>query len=432
MDKNTPSYNLNVVVRETGIKPDTLRAWERRYGLPEPVRTEGGHRLYSSRDIDMIRWFMARQGEGMRISQAVKMWNDLSDEGVDPLNPDRRSADVIPVLEGLSENSALVRLRETWLAACTEFDEFAAEQILAQAFARYPVELVVVEVLQKGLSQIGEDWYSGSLTVQQEHFASNLALRRLNALISAAPAPTRRENILIATPSGEWHVFAPLMATLILRYHGWDVTNLGADVPIVDLEDTLQQVRPDLVIYVATQLNTADGLMSVAQMMEDRHQRFAFGGRIFTELKPLADKVPGFYLGDQLQEVALVVQEIFSGQRKPNQPPPQPSAFWEAKANFEQALPFVNVGILQKYIAEGMNHEMLMMINEQMASQIQAGLTFGDLSLVSGEIDWARKLISNNAIQQTMMDDYLNTYADLLEQGMGAEGALILDWLRTQ
>jgi len=325
-----------------------------------------------------------------------------------------------------------VRLRETWLDACAQFDEFVAEQILAQAFARYPVELVVSEVLQKGLSSIGEAWYQGSLTVQQEHFASNLALRKLNALISAAPAPTRKEKVLIATPPGERHVFAPLMATLILRYHGWDVTHLGADVPIVDLVGTLKQVNPDLVIYVATQLNTADGLLEVARLMQEVKTPFAFGGRIFHEIEELSAKVPGYYLGGQLQEIANVVQEILSGRRKANQGLPIPPVFTETKAKFEQAAAEVSVGLMHMFQAQGMKPEAISMINEQMASKIQAGLTFGDLSLVSGEIHWVRNLIANNAMPQAVMDTYLHAYADFLEGVMGEDGTLILDWLRTQ
>lgn len=64
MDPRTPTFNLKAVVQETGIKPDTLRAWERRYGLPEPDRSTGGHRLYSQRNIDTLRWLIARQEEG--------------------------------------------------------------------------------------------------------------------------------------------------------------------------------------------------------------------------------------------------------------------------------------------------------------------------------------------------------------------------------
>ena len=82
----TPAYNLKVVIRETGLKADTLRAWERRYGLPQPERTSGGHRLYSQRDIEIIKWLMARQQEGLSISRAVDLWRGLESEGQDPLH----------------------------------------------------------------------------------------------------------------------------------------------------------------------------------------------------------------------------------------------------------------------------------------------------------------------------------------------------------
>lgn len=80
-----PTYNLKAVIHETGVKPDTLRAWERRYGLPNPERTTGGHRLYSQRDIDTVHWLVARQEEGLSISHAVNLWHALEAEGKDPL-----------------------------------------------------------------------------------------------------------------------------------------------------------------------------------------------------------------------------------------------------------------------------------------------------------------------------------------------------------
>ena len=85
MIDKTPTYNLKAVVRETGLKPDTLRAWERRYGVPTPQRTDSGHRLYSQHDIDTLKWLLDRQNEGMSISRAIELWNRLENEGVDPL-----------------------------------------------------------------------------------------------------------------------------------------------------------------------------------------------------------------------------------------------------------------------------------------------------------------------------------------------------------
>ena len=70
---NEPVYNMKAVVEATGISAATLRAWERRYGALSPGRTDSGYRLYSARDIAVLRWLKARVDEGMSISQAISL-----------------------------------------------------------------------------------------------------------------------------------------------------------------------------------------------------------------------------------------------------------------------------------------------------------------------------------------------------------------------
>ena len=91
------------------------------------------------------------------------------------------------------------------MQACLNFDEPRAEQTLTQAFALFPLNSVVLDVLLRGLAEIGEGWYRGEVAVQQEHFASALAVRRLQTLIAASPAPTRAERVVLACPPGEQH-----------------------------------------------------------------------------------------------------------------------------------------------------------------------------------------------------------------------------------
>ena len=76
MFSKSPVFNLKAVLQETGLIADTLRAWERRYGLPTPNRSAGGHRLYSQYDIETIKWLIARQAEGLSISRGVQMCNE--------------------------------------------------------------------------------------------------------------------------------------------------------------------------------------------------------------------------------------------------------------------------------------------------------------------------------------------------------------------
>src|SRR6185503_962895 len=142
MISTTPAFNLKVVLKETGLTADTLRAWERRYGLPVPQRTAGGHRLYSQRDIETIKWLMKRQAEGLSISRAVDMWKEQLSSGADPLAGSAQTT--IPSSSIISDQyqsaTTLDESRTHWIKACLNFSESTAEQILNQAFSMFPVE----------------------------------------------------------------------------------------------------------------------------------------------------------------------------------------------------------------------------------------------------------------------------------------------------
>ena len=180
-----PTFNMKVVVQETGLTPDTLRAWERRYGMPSPERTKGGHRLYSQYEIDILKWLIARQDEGLSISKAVDLWHQLEDKGEDPFETvPTSSIEPKQPLTNISGNQ-MAEIRAAWLKACLNFDEDNARYILAQAFAVFPMESVCFEILQQGLNEIGQGWFEGTITEQQEHFSSALAVRQLEALLAS-------------------------------------------------------------------------------------------------------------------------------------------------------------------------------------------------------------------------------------------------------
>ena len=187
--------------------------------------------------------------------------------------------------------------------------------MLAQAFAFFPTEVVCVELIQKGLAQIGEGWYNGQITVQQEHFASALAIRRMEALLTSTPTPTRPGRMLIGCPPEEEHTFVPLMLSLLLRRRGWDVVYLGANIPLRSMETTVNAVRPNLVILTAQQLHTAASLREMAEMLYSERVPVAFGGLVFTQVTDLHLTIPGYYLGDRLDRVIGAVEQIMTALR---------------------------------------------------------------------------------------------------------------------
>jgi MerR family transcriptional regulator, light-induced transcriptional regulator len=426
----TPTYNLKVVIQETGVKPDTLRAWERRYGLPQPDRTTGGHRLYSQRDIETIKWLLARQEEGLSISRAVRLWKSLEKEGQNPLQTAERQATEAaprpPVLSG----PALTEIRDAWVNACLNFDEATAEHTIAQAFALYRPELVCIEVLQKGLARIGELWYVNQATVQQEHFASALAMRRLNALLAAAPAPTRAGRVLIACPPEEDHTFAPLLLAMMLRYRGWDVLYLGANVPLARLETTIQAVQPHLVVLTAQQLNTAASLLLVANFLRTLAVPLAFGGRIFNRLPDLRGRIPGHFLGEQLADAGQMVEQLMTNKTAALPPTtPLPTPYREALVHYRQRQAVIEGEVWQRLQTAGMPYERMTTANIHLARDITAALTLGDMAFLQPELVWVETLIINYDESADMLRQYIRAYYEAAQIHLDERGSLIIDWL---
>jgi DNA-binding transcriptional MerR regulator len=433
----TPVYNLKAVVCETGLKPDTIRAWERRYGLPEPQRADSGHRLYSQNDINMLKWLIARQDEGMSISRAVVLWrqwqdgSDQTTEGTAAIisQPAVGTPETTPPT-GIADTVA--QLRDAWVNYCLHFDEQGAERIIAQAFALFPVETIGIGLIQRGLAQIGESWYGGKVTVQQEHFASALATRRLEALITGTPAPTRTSRILVGCPPGETHTLAPMLLTLLLRRRGWDVIFLGADIPLENLILTTRSARPQLVILVAQQLHTAATLWEMGQLLLNEHIPMAYGGRIFTQVPNLRPRIPGHYLGDQLDSAAQQVEQIMA---LPRAHPALISAdprYQDALRQFRARQAEIEAEVWRNLGPAPLLEEHLNKVNASLGRNIIAALTLGDLDFMQLDLAWLLELFHNHFahIEQQLVA-YLQVYIAAVEKQTNGGAPLIASWLHT-
>jgi len=433
LSKN-PAFNLKVVLQETNIAADTLRAWERRYGLPMPERTEGGHRLYSQYDIETIKWLLARQAEGLSISRAVDLWNEQIGSDIDPLagfTPSTLSTLSTTPAIYTSPDTNLDSLRAQWIQACLNFSEANAEQILNQAFSIFPVEAVCMEVLQRGLAEFGGLWYDNRASVQQEHFASGLAMRRLDALLSGSPAPTRNQTVLVGCPSNEWHTFTPLHLALLLRRRGLNVIHLGANVPAEQFEETVTAVHASMVILVAQTLTTAAALQLTAQALSNLKVPVGYGGRIFNLHPDLADYIPGYYLGDSLTASLKTVDVLLQSKIKQN---PLKAISAEYVAAYEA---FISKRIhiestLKEMIPFAPQSEGMDTGIRFLGDNIVAALQLGNMEHVTKEMEWVKVLMQSHQRPASELADFINNYSLAVDKHINGRGAPIKAWLKAQ
>lgn len=425
-------FNLKAVMQQTGLKADTLRAWERRYGLPSPERSSGGHRLYSQRDVDTIRWLIARQREGLTISRAVELWEQLQAGDRDPLRartPVAVPTEPVPAPQPTA--GTVARLRQQWIDACLAYDERRAEELLNQAFTLYSPETVALELLQRGIAEVGEGWYRGEVTVQQEHFCSSLAVRRLEALVMATPAPIRPGRILAACPPGEQHIIGLLLLTLLLRRRGWEVVYLGANVPLEQLETTVSVIQPQLVLMSAQLLHTAATLREAAAVLQRAGVPLAYGGVVFNLLPGLRQRIPGHFLGERVAAAPHTVASLMAAPRPAPAAEKTADVCLRALEHFEERRGLVEARVVQSLNSGAYAHNHLALANQELSMNISAALALGDMDLLGTDIEWVTGLLRNYRLPVEALRRYFEAYHEAANELLDDRGRPIITWLDT-
>lgn len=312
-----PLFNTKAVVQQTGIAAPTLRAWERRYMILSPERARNDYRLYSERDIAIIRWLKAHVDSGMSISQAVALFHHLEGEHTkatrlvasQPLRDVPGDAEQSPTA---SYNMQLVQ--ERLLTAFTELDEATAIQLMAGLLAVHPIEQICTDLVTPTLWEIGRRWEQGLITVSIEHFASVFFHGLLTNLLHATPVSNAKPLVITCCAPGEGHELAPLMLSLLLRRAGLRVAYLGQSIEIAGLLKTAVQLSPALICVSATLTAYQDAVLDLGQQLSELpppRPIFIFGGQAF-ERHPddLPTRLSGVHMQGDLQSITAQIKQI--------------------------------------------------------------------------------------------------------------------------
>jgi len=218
---------IGELARRTGVAAELLRAWERRYGLLDPMRTPAGYRLYSDDDVRRIARMRELLASGLSAAEAARA---------------TLAAPVVP-RAATAPATAPAELR----AAVERLDDAAVHAVFDRLLADFSLDAVLEGVVLPFLRELGEGWARGEVTVAQEHFGSNLVRGRLLGLARGWDRGSGPRAVL-ACPAGERHDLGLLCFGLALREQGWRITFLGADTPSDTLAETAAGLAPGAVV----------------------------------------------------------------------------------------------------------------------------------------------------------------------------------------
>ncbi len=246
---DTPRHPIRVVARRTGLTTSVLRAWERRYGVVTPGRSEGGQRLYSDAHVHRLTMLAQAIAAGRSISQVAV----LTDDGLSDLLEDdaRVRPPAPPTAQGPSRSVAADTVLADSIASVEQLDASRLESQLMKAAVLLNPATLIDDVVLPLLERIGLLWEHGVVGPATEHVASVTVRKFLDWLLRATDVEDGAPGLVCATPSGHRHEFGALIAAVSGAYAGWRTTFLGADLPPEEIAAAAGRVGASVVAVSA-------------------------------------------------------------------------------------------------------------------------------------------------------------------------------------
>jgi MerR family transcriptional regulator, light-induced transcriptional regulator len=240
---------IGEISRRSGVSPELLRAWERRYGLLRPQRSAGGLRLYTAGDLDRVRAMQRHMTRGLAAREAAALAGRM------PAEAAPRRAGVAAFDPG--------QVRKELGDALEAFDEPGAQRVFDRLLSITTVDALLSDAVMPYLRDLGDRWEQDEVSIAQEHFASNVLRGRLLGLArgwgrGAGP------RALLACPEGERHDLGLIAFGLALRERGWRIDYLGPDTPVESIEEAARGTQPSVVILSAVRPEPLEQITALA------------------------------------------------------------------------------------------------------------------------------------------------------------------------
>jgi methanogenic corrinoid protein MtbC1 len=249
--KMTPQANakaqrhpMRMVVLRTGLTPDLLRAWEKRYAVVTPTRSDGGQRMYSDADVERLTLLMRAVTGGRAIGQVAKLpMRELRTI----VEQDEDSVRAMPALAAALSSDARESMLAAMLLAVERLDAEKLESTLRGAALQLGIDDTLDGVITPLLLAIGSRWHEGLLRPAHEHLASAVVRRTLAWMMDNGTPAATAPSLVVATLTGQIHELGAMLTAAAASSHGWRVLYLGVNLPADDIALAANHTRASAV-----------------------------------------------------------------------------------------------------------------------------------------------------------------------------------------
>ncbi|MFT6099989.1 MAG: DNA-binding transcriptional MerR regulator/methylmalonyl-CoA mutase cobalamin-binding subunit [Arenicella sp.] len=288
-------YPISTVAKLTGVNAITLRAWERRYQLFEPMRKSSGHRVYTQQNIDCIIRVVGLLDRGMRIGQVkAKLQKDEAATGARDIHDSWKD------------------YLDNMIAAAIRFDEASLDEAYSSALSLHPAYVVTERLVMPVLTELGRRWAEGEGSIAEEHFFAFFIRNKLGAQFHHCFKISNGPKLLMACLPGELHETGLLLTALAAREMGYHTILLGSDMPLEELPAVASKTDCDAIVLSAMLSQPSSTLkQALADLTSQVDVPVFLGGKLsvsfHNELLKVGVQALGTDISTGLQRVSEVI-----------------------------------------------------------------------------------------------------------------------------
>lgn len=239
-------FSISELSRLTGVKPFTIRVWEKRYNALNPDRSEGNTRYYNNRQLRRLLNIVSLLQFDLKVSDLCVL-------------PDKTLFRMIEERKAQAREDSDSFFISQLIASGFTYDEPHFTNIFAQCLARFGVRDAYTRVLYPMLQRIGILWNSDRVTPGNEHFITHLLRQKILTSTDLLASPTATaESWLLFLPEDEFHETGLLIAHYLIRLSGKRSVYLGANLPTDALFAAASSIKPDHTLFFFVHRSTPE------------------------------------------------------------------------------------------------------------------------------------------------------------------------------
>ena len=274
-------YPIKVVSQMTGLSVHVIRAWEKRYNVVEPDRTDTNRRLYSEEDIEKLRLLNDASHLGHNIGSLATL---SSSELKNLLAKEKSSVPEIKTgLKSYSPANLIEEILKECIESIVDYDAKKLESILLNTSAKLTQPVLIEEIIIPLVYNIGDMWHNGDIRVANEHLASSVIRSFLFNLLESYSLNDSAPILVSTTPRGQEHELGALIAGVVAASLGWKVVYLGANLPAEEIASVVSYLNAKVVaislVYPSDDPSLHKELIKLKQILPSGVSMIA-GGRV--------------------------------------------------------------------------------------------------------------------------------------------------------